>query len=109
MDHNPDLDLLFKPDGWLDNHLMDLTQELDILRSEIKAAKRAKAIKRDLQSRNVIVVMDMFSLMSISTPTDAIATLAEDIAKNPGIMAVRNATSQIATWEADGYTTRPEH
>lgn len=107
LEHNT-INLIFKPDAWLDNHLASLLQELIELRREIQAAKHAKAIKRDLQNSNMVIVADIASCISIVPAPEAVKILAEDIACNSSIQsnlhAIRNAITQISVWETDGYT-----
>lgn len=102
INHNS-MDLLFKPDHWLNNHLISLEAQILILYNEYQQAKEAKTIKRELQDNNLVLVTDVYGGSNIGKPHESVKELSNDVQSQ---RSIDNAIAQIKTWESDGYEVR---
>ena len=94
------LDLLAKPDQWLENHGIDLANKLSIMIEELESVQKAQKYKRQLQQQNEVAVLhgagqSRFSVEIMPLP-DAIQLLKQHESDSKFL-------DQMRIWGHDGY------
>lgn len=105
-----DIDLLIRPDDWLENQRKELATRASLLLEELDSVLTAQRLKRELQQTNRVAV-----LLSERTQENQLRDVAVKVMSIKEAIALKShpkddqdrvvLEAQVAVWRDDGYDT----